>query len=479
MKRKKSLGFNGLLNGVRSALNLVFPLITFPYITRVLSVGSVGAYNFSNTYVGYFILLAGLGISTYAVREGAKYRDNRERLSKFASEIFAINLWSTVVSYVLLFMSLLIFRNLQTYLLFILIFSVQIFFTTVGIEWIYIINEDYSYITARSIIFKIISIVMLFLLVKSRNDYLWYAGITVFSSVGSNVLNYINANKICDIRLTTNINWKKHLKPIFIIFASTLAVNIYLSSDTTILGIMKSDYDVGIYSITVKIYNIVATLLGSVMTVTVPRLSMLMGQGKMKEYKETFIRVINVLALLVIPGTIGLMMLSQEIVLLIAGPKYLESTNALRIIGLAVIFSNFSFVFYNCVLIPAKREKQGLFNTIAAAIVNVLLNICLIPMFAYDGTSFSTVVAEIMTTVMNFWAGKDIIKSTVFSKRVIHNLFTVLIASIFVAISCWICKLIFASLLLRIGASVISSGIVYFVALVLLKNELVVSKLKR
>ncbi|KAA9233518.1 oligosaccharide flippase family protein, partial [Lactobacillus jensenii] len=147
VKRKKSLGFNGLLNGVRSALNLVFPLITFPYITRVLSVGSVGAYNFSNTYVGYFILLAGLGISTYAVREGAKYRDNREKLSKFASEIFAINLWSTVVSYVLLFMSLLIFRNLQTYLLFILIFSVQIFFTTVGIEWIYIINEDYSYIT--------------------------------------------------------------------------------------------------------------------------------------------------------------------------------------------------------------------------------------------------------------------------------------------------------------------------------------------
>lgn len=91
MKRKKSLGFNGLLNGVRSALNLVFPLITFPYITRVLSVGSVGAYNFSNTYVGYFILLAGLGISTYAVREGAKYRDNREKLSKFASEIFALN----------------------------------------------------------------------------------------------------------------------------------------------------------------------------------------------------------------------------------------------------------------------------------------------------------------------------------------------------------------------------------------------------
>lgn len=188
MNKKKSLGLNGILNGLRSALNLIFPLVTFPYVTRVLSVNSIGAYNFSSTYVGYFILLAGLGISTYAVREGAKYRDNRKKLSEFASEIFSVNLWSTITSYMLLFLSLCIFKSLKPYLIFILIFSIQIFFTTIGIEWIYIINEDYTYITVRSIIFKLISIVLLFTLVRSKNDYLWYVGITVFSGVGSNLL---------------------------------------------------------------------------------------------------------------------------------------------------------------------------------------------------------------------------------------------------------------------------------------------------
>ena len=109
--RKKSLGVNALLNGLRSALNLIFPLITFPYVSRVLSVDGMGIYNFSNTYVNYFVLIAGLGVATYAVREGAKYRDNKEQISEFASQIFTINMVSTLIAYLLLIGSLLIFSN--------------------------------------------------------------------------------------------------------------------------------------------------------------------------------------------------------------------------------------------------------------------------------------------------------------------------------------------------------------------------------
>ncbi|WP_172994327.1 oligosaccharide flippase family protein, partial [Lactobacillus helveticus] len=173
--KKRSLGINAFLNSFRSILNLLFPLITFPYISRVLSVKGVGIYNFANTYVSYFLLIAGLGIATYAVREGAKYRDNREKISIFSSQVFTINVYFTIIAYVLLLASLIIFGNLHNYVSSILIFSLQILFTTIGTEWIYIIFEDYSYITIRNIVFKILSIFLLFLLVKTPNDYLQYA----------------------------------------------------------------------------------------------------------------------------------------------------------------------------------------------------------------------------------------------------------------------------------------------------------------
>ena len=200
--KKRSLGLNAFLNSLRSVLNLIFPLITFPYVSRVLSVNGIGIYNFSNTYVSYFLLIAGLGITTYAIREGAKYRNNKEEINRFSSQVFTINIYSTAVAYVLLIGSILIFKNLNNYVSCILIFSLQILFTTLGTEWIYTIYEDYTYITVRSIIFKIISIILLFLLVKKPEDYLIYAAITVLSAVGSNLLNFIHARNFVHIRLT-------------------------------------------------------------------------------------------------------------------------------------------------------------------------------------------------------------------------------------------------------------------------------------
>ncbi|MDB6239535.1 flippase, partial [Lactobacillus amylovorus] len=321
--KKKSLELNAFLNSLRSILNLLFPLITFPYVSRVLSVDGMGIYNFSNTYVNYFLLIAGLGIATYAVREGAKYRNNTEEISKFASQVFTINIYSTIIAYVLLLGSLIIFKNLHNYISCTLIFGLQIIFTTIGTEWIYTIYEDYSYITIRSILFKIFSIILLFILVRKPEDYLWYAAITVFASVGSNILNFIHAKNFCDIKLVKEPNWKYHLKPILIIFASSVAVTLYVSSDTTILGLLKNNYAVGIYSVSVKIYQMAEGILSALLTVAIPRLAMLLGQRRLKEYNQVLSGVIETLSILVLPASIGLIMLSEDVVLIIAGHKYL------------------------------------------------------------------------------------------------------------------------------------------------------------
>lgn len=206
--KNKSIKLNAVLNGFRTILNLIFPLITFPYVSRVLSVNEVGQYNFSQSIITYFMLIAALGIDKFAVREGTKYRDNREKFNKFASEVFSINIVSTVISYLLLFIYLTFSGKTSSYATCILIFSLQIFFTTIGTEWLYSIFEEYAYITVRSIAFKILSVILLFVFVRNEGDYLAYAGITVFASVGSNILNFINARKYCKIRLTFGFDWK-------------------------------------------------------------------------------------------------------------------------------------------------------------------------------------------------------------------------------------------------------------------------------
>lgn len=469
--KKRSLGLNAFLNGVRSVLNLLFPLITFPYVSRVLSVSGIGIYNFSNTYVSYFILIAGLGIATYAVREGAKYRENQDKINKFVSQVFSLNMIATIIAYVLLFVSLIIFKNLHNYISCILIFSIQILFTTLGTEWIYTIYEDYAYITIRSIIFKLISIVLLFLLVRKPEDYLIYAAITVFSAVGSNLLNFIHARNFVHIGLTTKTKWRKHLKPVLVIFASAVAVTIYTASDTTILGLLKNDYAVGIYSTSVKIYQMAQGLLSALLLVTIPRLAFLWGKKRFNEYNQVLSRVLNSLGLLVLPAAVGVIMLSREVILIIASEKYLPSVNSLRIISWAIIFSIFSWIFSDCVLIPAKREGLVLRNTIITAVENIVLNFILIPFMSYDGTSLSTVLSEFTVMIMNGYSCRDIIKPVIFKRDTLKNLLDSIIGCVGIVIVCLLCDLSFRSLLLKTIFSVGISVVAYGVILVLLKNK--------
>ena len=328
--KNKSLGKNAFLNGLRSVLNIIFPIITFPYVSRILSVGELGKYNWSNSFVSYFWLIAGLGIATYAVREGAKLRNNRKRISEFASQVFSINILSTVASYVLLLLCILIFPKVQSYSACIYVFSIQIVFTTLGTEWIYSIFEEYTYITVRSIVFKILSVIMLFIFVRKQGDYLNYAGITVFSAVGSNILNYLHAKKFCTIRFTFKIDWKAHLKPILIIFASSVAAKIYLSLDTTLLGLINNNYVVGIYSVSTKMYDVVKQLIAAVLTVTIPRFALLWGRNRYREYRKLLLQISDVLALISIPAAVGVFMLAPQIVVLLSRAKYIRAVSSLR-----------------------------------------------------------------------------------------------------------------------------------------------------
>lgn len=472
--QNKSLKLNAFLNTVRNVLNMIFPLITFPYVSRVLGANGLGIYNFSNSVISYFLLLAGLGISTYAVREGAKYRKSKENISFFASQIFSINVFSTIFSYIILFISLVIFPKLHMYAVCILIFSLQIAFTTIGTEWIYTIFEDYTYITVRSILFNISSLVMLLLFVRNKDDYLIYAAITAFANAGSNILNFFHAKAFCHVKFTFKCNFYKHIKPIMIIFASNLAILIFVNSDVTILGIMKNTYTVGIYTVAVKIYSVLKTVLSAALIVTVPRLAALYGENKKLQYRKTASDIFNFLIFSTFPSMIGLFMISSNVIMILSGKEFLTANLSLKLLSIALIFSISGWFYSECVLIPAKLEKIVLISTVISAIVNIVLNITLIPFYSENAAAFSTVIAEAVNMIIMVFYGRNIVRIQDAKK----NLITVIIGSVGICLVCLFIQALKLGVLLGTCLSITCSIVVYAVILILLKNQVILEQLR-
>lgn len=476
MKSKgKSLGKNAFLNGIKNVLNLLFPLLTFPYVSKVLSVEGIGKYNFAQATVSYFSLIAGLGIATYAIREGAKYRNDKKKFNIFVSEVLLCNILSTIIAYLLLILCLLYVNKLREYATLIIVFSIQIVFTTIGVEWLYSIYEEYEYITIRSIIFKILSIILLFIFVKDSGDVINYAMITVFASVGSNVLNLIHSKayfKIVNVHIKDCL---KHLKRILIIFASNIAIMIYVYSDTTMLGFMQTDFEVGIYSVSVKIYNIVKNFLSSVLVVSIPRLSMYYGSGRIKQFTNTAQKVYDSITTLVMPAVIGLICVSRQIVLVISGDEYLSAESSLRILCIALLFCIYGWFFSQCILMPAEKEKIILVATFISAIVNIGLNVCLIPIWKENAAAFTTLVAEFIMFMVCVIFGLKITEIKLLNK----NMIGVLVGCVGIVCSCKAILIFDFGIVKQLIFSMLLSGVIYGIILVIFKNDLVYYLLKK
>ena len=210
MQLHKSLKINTLLNAIKTFTSILFPMITFPYISRVLLPENVGKINFASSFVSYFSLIASLGISTYAIRECAAIRDDKRALSKSASEIYSINVCTTLVAYILLACSLIFMRRLDSYREIIILQALGIALTTLGADWINSAMEDFQYITIRYIFFQFVSLFLMFIFVKESSDYVKYVVISLVATSGANLANVVYRKKYCKIKFTLQMRWKKH-----------------------------------------------------------------------------------------------------------------------------------------------------------------------------------------------------------------------------------------------------------------------------
>lgn len=401
-----SLKANMLLNATRGILGILFPLITFPYVSRILGVNGIGRYNYSNSIISYFILLSELGISRYAIREGASYREDKNKIDQFSSEVFSINIFSTLFSYLLFATMFLFLPEIRKYGTLLGILSFQIILKTIGVEWIYSIFEDYFYITVRTIAFQILSLVLLFCLVHTKEDINAYAAITVISGAGSNILNFLHSMKRVRIRFTWKIDWKRHMRPIIVMFAMSLAISIYVNSDITVLGVLCGERTVGIYSVSSKIYSVVKSILSSVIVVSIPRLSAQFGTGRLSEFRATANDVYGMLITATLPAVTGIIILRDPIVLLVSGAEYGEASSSLCILAIALLMCMAAYFWGQCVLVPMNREDELFRVTVVSAVLNLALNFLLIPRWRENAAAFTTLLSEGCTFVWCMIQGK-------------------------------------------------------------------------
>lgn len=474
MKQKHSLKVNATLNATKQICAIIFPLISFSYSSRILGATGIGVYSFGNSIISYLLLIAALGISNYATREGAAIRDNKDKLTTFAREVFSINIIMTFLAYAVLAFLLVFWNKLDTYRETILIQSLAIILTTLGADWVNSIFEDYYYITVRYIVVQIISLICLFLVVRTQEDVIKYTVIATMATAGGNIFNIFYVRRYVKLKFVFHTNFKKHIIPMLILFANSIALTIYLNSDITILGILSTDANVGIYTIATKIYTLVKTVINALIFVTVPRFSYYIAHKEKQKYNNTFSDIYNVLVLLIFPVAVGLFMEAQNVLVVVAGKEYVSGTASLRILCIAIVFGVLSCLYCYSVLMPNRLEKYFLYSTIAAAIINILLNIVIIPYYNMAGAAATTLIAEAVVFYLTQKYSKGSVELYINNKCVINSI----VGSIGIILICLITSGFISNRALQLIAAISLSIVYYLSVLLITRNEYLVSVIR-
>ncbi len=461
---------NLFYNIVKTATSAVLPLIAFPYLTRVLTPDYMGKIEFGVTFVGYFSLLATLGVDVYAIRECSKVRNDKEKLAEVSSQIFSINICTMIVSYVLMFAAVFFFQKLESYTSVIFICSLTIFFNILGTAWLNNAMEDFGFITGLTFILQLVSLIAVFIFVKTPLDYNKRCLIFVFPIIMVGIINCWYRKRFCKVRLIRNMHFKEHFGSILMLFGMLVSQTIFNNADIIMLGLMKNDYEVGIYSTAVKSISIVGQFIGSILWVILPRLSIYFGNNDVKKQKECLGKAFSFLVTLGLPCAVGIFAIPNEIIMIIGGSDYLAASLPMKILCVSFIFSLFGMGFCgNFILLPAKKEKIFMVACTITAVANVVANFFIIPWLGAIGAAITTAFGNLLAFMILLpYAIRVVLIDNVLKKLI--GPFIGCVGILFVCFLVRYLKLDFAlSTVLSILGSIVIYGIVLFVT----KNELI------
>lgn len=406
--KQKSLKKNFALNLINTISGLLFPLITFPYASRILLAEGIGKIQFFHSIIDYIALFSALGIPLYAVREIARVRNDIKLSSKITIEILLLHTLLTLGGYVVVIILVLTVTKIQADITLFLLLSMTLFFSAIGVPWFYQAVEDFKYITIRTIVVRLVSLMALFIFVKSKSDLIIYAAITVIANGGANIFNFFRLRKYITTQgiKFVDLSLKRHLKASLKIFTLNLIVSVYINLDSIMLGFLKNEEVVGYYTAATRLTRTIIGVISSLGGVLLPRFSNMLVNNQNVEFQELARKSVSFIFGITLPVSVGMVCMASPIIHLFTGSDFEPSILTLQLISPIILFIGISNMLGAYTLFPLGQEKIVIMSTLAGAFISLILNFILIPHWAQYGAAISTSIAELCVLIFMVILGR-------------------------------------------------------------------------
>ena len=476
----QSVKVNYILNLINTGTQMLFPLITFPYVCRVIEADGIGQINFFQSIISYISLFTCLGIPMYAIREIARDRSDVVQMNRTAMEILLLHSMLTLVGYAIVAILCLTVPQIQVNIPLFLILSLTIFFTAIGCEWFYQGIEDFKYITIRGLIIKTVSVVLLFIFVKSKTDLLYYGCYTAFGVLGGNIFNFFRLRKYIHHEniIFSELHIKRHVKPVLKVFSFSVVTSIYLQLNTVLLGFLKNALAVGYFAAATKVMQMLLMMSSCLGSVMMPRASHLIAENKEDEFNRLIQKSYDFTLAIALPMTISLIFCAPSLITALCGVKFEHSILPSQIIAPIILMVAISNVFGIQVLFPKGKINIVTLCCGIGAVADLILNLCLIPFFSYIGTSIAYLGAEVATTVSMYFIGRKYIPIIYFKKSHL----TYALGCIVMAFALYGLSLLQLPTLTILLLQACSGVLAYFIILCICKDDMLIqilSKIKK
>ncbi len=462
---KKSITKNYLYNLTYQILILILPLITTPYLSRVLGAEGTGIYSYTYTIVNYFVLFGSLGVALYGQREIAYAQAKKQKRKQIFIELVAFRFITIFVAFLIYYIW---FMRTGEYSVYYRILLFELLAGAFDISWFFQGLEEFKKTVTRNILVRTISVFLIFIFVKKREDLTTYMYIYSLADFIGNLTLWMYLPKYFRGVKIKKINLAHQVKPIILLFIPQITSKLYNMLDTTMLGRLVADKsETGYYEQSQKVIRLLLTVVTSLGTVMIPRMANMFANGEKKNIEYYMKRSFSFTFMLSFPMMFGIISISKAFTPIFFGPGYEKTALLMSIISPIVLLMGVANVLGNQYLIPTKRQKEYTIAVGVGVAVNFVLNYILISVWKSVGACIATVVSQLVVDYMQFRQLKGEIKFN----RIIKLSYKYLFASIIMYIACSLTKLIVSTGMISIILQVTVGIIAYGFILIRLKDE--------
>lgn len=380
-------------------LNMIIPIIIFPYASRVLGTEGLGTYNFYASAQSYLLLLTSFGVGIYGVRQVGAIKDNKFELKRCFNQLISINLFLVIISYVIVLL-LMLWANLTNDIYIIGVFSVTLLTNAFGADWVFVGLEKQKYLLIRNLIIKIFSLIAILLFVKKETDLLLFVTIMASSIAILSLSNMYCLRQYYSFRLISIQGSIVHLRRMYNVFFMEILIRYLGLGDVIILGFFVTRSDIGVYSMALKIFLIITSLLKITATTLLPRASYYVEHCDRRSFIEMHIKTINFLIIVSFFCSFILFFYAKDIIMIVGGEQFIESVRLLKGFALVVFIAILNNTLCFQILYPLNKTRSVLLVNLFAVFVNVCMNVILIPRIGYLSALISFVASLIITLVL-------------------------------------------------------------------------------